>query len=105
MFTSEELLGVRAAHVVHYHVIDSRASAGGTGDAKCGGNYASSLLAKDEAAQHGADEVMFLDSETRSSIDELSGMNVFAITADDRILTPALTGSILEGVTRGSILQ
>lgn len=127
MFASEEFLGVRAAHVVDYYVIASpagnyfprgvqplvvwiadqysRAGAGGTGAAKCGGNYASSLLAKDEAAEHGADEVMFLDSETRSSIDELSGMNVFAITADDRILTPALTGSILEGVTRGSILQ
>lgn len=127
MFASEEFLGVRASHLVDYYVIASpasdyfprgvqplvvwvadqysRAGTGGTGSAKCGGNYASSLLAKKEAAEHGADEVMFLDSETHSSIDELSGMNVFAITADGRILTPSLTGSILEGVTRGSILQ
>ncbi|MGO2821403.1 MAG: branched-chain amino acid aminotransferase, partial [Brachybacterium tyrofermentans] len=127
MFASEEFLGVRASHKVEYYVISSpagpyfprgvqplvvwitdeyaRAGAGGTGAAKCGGNYASSLLGKDEAAQHGADEVLFLDSETHTSIDELSGMNVFAITTDGRLLTPALTGSILEGVTRESILQ
>src|SRR5699024_12825163 len=83
----------------------ARTGAGRTGAATCGGTYDASLLAEDEAAEHGADEVMFLDSETRGCIDELSGMNVFAITADDRILTPALTGWILEGVTRGSILQ
>lgn len=127
MFANEEFLGVRASHLVDYYVIASpagdyfprgvqplvvwiadqysRAGTGGTGSAKCGGNYASSLLAKNVAAEQGADEVMFLDSETHSSIDELSGMNVFAITADGRILTPSLTGSILEGVTRQSILQ
>ncbi|MDN6328944.1 MAG: branched-chain amino acid aminotransferase [Brachybacterium sp.] len=127
MFASEEFLGVRASHCVDYYVIASpagpyfprgvqplvvwisdeyaRAGAGGTGAAKCGGNYASSLLAKKEAAENGADEVMFLDSETHSSIDELSGMNVFAVTADGRLLTPSLTGSILEGVTRESILR
>ena len=127
MFASEEFLGVRASHTVDYYVIASpadnyfprgvqplvvwisdayaRAGAGGTGAAKCGGNYASSLLGKNEAAEHGADEVLFLDSETHTSIDELSGMNVFAITDDGRILTPALTGSILEGVTRESILR
>ncbi|RCS75483.1 branched-chain amino acid aminotransferase [Brachybacterium alimentarium] len=127
MFASEEFLGVRASHAVDYYVIASpagpyfprgvqplvvwitdeyaRAGAGGTGAAKCGGNYASSLLGKDEAAEHGADEVLFLDSETHTSIDELSGMNVFAITRDGRLLTPSLTGSILEGVTRESILR
>ncbi|WP_193104041.1 branched-chain amino acid aminotransferase [Brachybacterium sp. FME24] len=127
MFASEEFLGVRASHTVEYYVIASpagpyfprgvqplvvwitdeyaRAGAGGTGAAKCGGNYASSLLGKNEAAEHGADEVLFLDSETHTSIDELSGMNVFAITKDGRLLTPTLTGSILEGVTRESILR
>ena len=127
MFASEEFLGVRAAHAVEYYVIASpagpyfprgvqplvvwisdeyaRAGAGGTGAAKCGGNYASSLLGKREAAAQGADEIMFLDSETHTSIDELSGMNVFAVTADGRLLTPTLTGSILEGVTRESILR
>ncbi|MCG7308583.1 branched-chain amino acid aminotransferase [Brachybacterium sp. ACRRE] len=127
MFASEAFLGVRAAQQVDYYVITSpagayfprgvqplvvwvsdtyaRAGAGGTGDAKCGGNYASSLLGKKEAAEHGSDEVLFLDSETHTTIDELSGMNVMAITNDGRILTPELTGSILEGVTRDSILQ
>lgn len=127
MYASEPFLGVRASHAVDYLVIASpagayfprgvqplvvwvtdafaRAGAGGTGAAKCGGNYASSLLAKYEAGEQGADEVMFLDSETHTFIDELSGMNVFAITEDQRILTPQLTGSILEGVTRASILQ
>lgn len=127
MIASEEFLGVRASHIVDYYVIASpagpyfprgvqplvvwvtdeyaRAGAGGTGAAKCGGNYASSLLGKQEAADNGADEVLFLDSETHTSIDELSGMNVVAITKDGRLLTPALTGSILEGVTRLSVLQ
>ena len=127
MFASEEFLGVRASQTVDYYVIASpagpyfprgvqplvvwitdeyaRAGAGGTGAAKCGGNYASSLLGKREAAENGADEVLFLDSETHASIDELSGMNVFALTRDGRLLTPALTGSILEGVTRASILR
>ncbi|MGP9693234.1 branched-chain amino acid aminotransferase [Brachybacterium sp. AOP25-B2-12] len=127
MFASEEFLGVRASHTVDYYVIASpagdyfprgvrplvvwvsdtyaRAGAGGTGAAKCGGNYASSLLGKDEAAEHGADEVMFLDSETHTAIDELSGMNVFVITKDGRIITPSLTGSILEGVTRDAVLR
>ncbi|MFC7458290.1 branched-chain amino acid aminotransferase [Brachybacterium sp. GCM10030267] len=126
MFASEEFLGVRASRRVEYYVIASpagayfprgvqplvvwisdeysRAGAGGTGAAKCGGNYASSLLGKAEALEHGADEVLFLDSETRTNIDELSGMNVFAITADGRLLTPSITGSILEGITRESVL-
>lgn len=127
MFASEEFLGVRAAHRIDYCVIASpagayfprgvqplvvwvsdtvsRAGAGGTGAAKCGGNYASSLIGKVEAAEHGADEVLFLDAETRTFIDELSGMNVFAVTSDGRLLTPTLTGAILEGVTRESILR
>lgn len=127
MFASEEFLGVRAAEDVDYYVIaspagayfsrgvqplvvwiasdTSRAGRGGTGAAKCGGNYASSLQGKREAAAAGADEVMFLDAQTRTFIDELSGMNIFAITDDDRIITPELSGSILAGVTRDSILQ
>ncbi|ANP27856.1 branched-chain amino acid aminotransferase [Dermabacter vaginalis] len=126
MFASENFLGVRAAHTVDYYVIASpagnyfprgiqplvvwvsplaaRAGRGGTGFAKCGGNYASSLQGKYEAARSGADEVMFLDSETHTNIDELSGMNIFVVYADGRIVTPTLTGSILPGVTRDSIL-
>ena len=127
MIASEEFLGVRASHQVDYYVIASpagayfprgvqplvvwitdeyaRAGAGGTGAAKCGGNYASSLLGKTMASEKGADEVLFLDSETHTNIDELSGMNVFALTRDGRLLTPTLTGSILEGVTRESVLR
>ncbi|GAB4095859.1 branched-chain amino acid aminotransferase [Brachybacterium horti] len=127
MFANEEFLGVNSSAIADYYLIASpagayfprgvqplvvwvtdeyaRAGAGGTGDAKCGGNYASSLLAKKQAAAQGADEVMFLDSESHTFVDELSGMNVFAITKDGRILTPSLTGSILEGVTRNSILR
>ena len=127
MFANEEFLGVDSAAVADYYLIASpagayfprgvqplvvwvtdeyaRAGAGGTGAAKCGGNYASSLLAKKEAAAQGADEVMFLDSESHTFVDELSGMNVFALTRDGRILTPSLTGSILEGVTRETILR
>lgn len=126
MFASENFLGVRASRTVDYYVIASpagnyfprgvqplvvwvsplaaRAGRGGTGFAKCGGNYASSLQGKYEAAKAGADEVMFLDSETHSNIDELSGMNIFVVYADGRIVTPTLTGSILPGVTRDSIL-
>ncbi|MBV7432602.1 branched-chain amino acid aminotransferase [Dermabacteraceae bacterium P13115] len=127
MFGSEAFLGVRPSKQVEYYCIASpaasyfksgikpltvwasekfsRAGAGGTGAAKCGGNYASSMLGKAEAVENGADEVMFLDSETRTFIDELSGMNVFAVRADGSLCTPALTGSILEGVTRASILK
>ena len=82
----------------------ARAGRGGTGAAKCGGNYASSLLGKYEAIDKGADEVLFLDSETHTRIDELSGMNVFAITKGGEIITPRTSGAILEGVTRDSIL-
>ena len=126
MFAAEEFLGVRASQTVDYYVIASpaadyfprgvqplvvwvsdsyaRAGRGGTGAAKCGGNYASSLLGKYEAIDKGADEVLFLDSETHTRIDELSGMNVFAITKGGEIITPRTSGAILEGVTRDSIL-
>ncbi|MDO5646016.1 MAG: branched-chain amino acid aminotransferase [Dermabacter sp.] len=127
MFASENFLGVRAAHQVDYFVIASpagnyfprgvqplvvwvsplaaRAGRGGTGAAKCGGNYASSLEGKRQAGAAGADEVMFLDSETHTNIDELSGMNVFVLYRDGRLVTPKLTGSILPGVTRDSIMR
>ena len=82
----------------------TRAAPGGTGAAKCGGNYAASLIAQQEAAEHGCDQVMFADAAEHTWLEELGGMNVYLITTDGEIITPELSGSILEGVTRDSIL-
>jgi branched-chain amino acid aminotransferase len=82
----------------------SRAGAGGTGAAKCGGNYAASLLPQQEAAQHGCQQVAFLDSTEQRWIEELGGMNLYFVQSDGSIVTPELSGSILEGITRESIL-
>lgn len=127
MIASESFLGVRAAQAVDFHVIASpagvyfpngvapisiwlateysRAGRGGTGAAKCGGNYASSLLPQAEAYAEGCQQVLFLDAEERTFVEELGGMNVFFVHADGTVVTPALSGSILEGVTRSSVLQ
>ncbi|MGL4744829.1 MAG: aminotransferase class IV, partial [Dermatophilaceae bacterium] len=83
----------------------ARAGAGGTGAAKCGGNYASSLAGQLEGIEHGCDQAVFLDTQTQTYVEELGGMNLFFVTDDHRLVTPALTGSILEGVTRSSILE
>ncbi|WP_328438405.1 branched-chain amino acid aminotransferase [Streptomyces sp. NBC_00444] len=80
-----------------------RAVPGGMGDAKTGGNYAASLLAQAEAAAKGCDQVCYLDAVEHKWIEELGGMNLYFVYGD-RIVTPALTGSILEGVTRDSLL-
>jgi branched-chain amino acid aminotransferase len=127
MIATEAFLGVRAARKVAYHVIASpagayfakgvapvsiwlsqhyaRAARGGTGAAKCGGNYAASLLPQLEAREHGCSQVLFLDPVEGRYLEELGGMNVFLVYRDGRIVTPELSGSILEGVTRSSILQ
>jgi len=126
MFASEAFLGVRPAHQISYLVIASpvgsyfsggikpvsiwlsstytRAAVGGTGAAKCGGNYASSLAAQLEAGEHGCDQVCFLDAVERKWVEELGGMNLYFVHRDGRLVTPELTGTILEGVTRSSIL-
>lgn len=125
MFASEAFLGVRASHLVTYSLIASpagayfasgvkpvsiwittkwsRAGAGGTGAAKCGGNYASSLIAQKEAADQGCAQVLFADAGSHQFVEELGGMNVWFVSGN-QLVTPALTGSILEGVTRASIL-
>lgn len=127
MFASEAFLGVRPAKQVSYRVIASpagnyfggelkpvriwvsreynRAAPGGTGDAKTGGNYAASLLPQQLAAQKGCDQVLFLDPLHDNAIEELGGMNVFLVTNDGRLLTPQITGTILEGITRSSVIQ
>lgn len=127
MFASESFLGVRPAQGVDYYVIASpvgayfssgvkpvsiwvaeeyhRAGDGGTGAAKCGGNYAASLLPQTEAYENGCDQVCFLDASTNTYVEELGGMNVFFVYSNGTVTTPELSGSILEGVTRSSIIQ
>lgn len=126
MFASEAFLGVRPAAQVTYCVIASpagayftggvrpvsiwlstgysRAAPGGTGAAKCGGNYAASLAAQVEALQHNCHQVAFLDAVEHRWVEELGGMNLFFVMRDGQVVTPELTGTILEGVTRDSIL-
>lgn len=127
MIATEAFLGVRAAQEAGYYVIASpagpyfakgvapvsiwlstdyaRAAKGGTGAAKCGGNYAASLLPQREAAAQGCSQVLFLDPVEGKYLEELGGMNVFLVYRDGSIVTPELSGSILEGITRSSILQ
>ena len=81
-----------------------RANPGGTGEAKTAGNYAASMLPQKEAKDHGCQQVMFLDAREDAYIEELGGMNVIAVRADGGIVTPRLSGTILPGVTRDSIL-
>ncbi len=82
----------------------TRAAPGGTGAAKCGGNYAASLVAQGEAAANGCDQALFLDAVERTYVDELSGMNVFFVYDDGTLVTPPLTGAILPGITRDSVM-
>lgn len=127
MISNESFLGVRAAQRAAYYVIVSpagsyfgngmkpvsiwlsadysRAGKGGTGAAKCGGNYASSLVPQQEATANGCSQVLFLDAEEHKYLEELGGMNIFLVRKDGTLLTPKLSGSILNGVTRASILQ
>ncbi len=127
MFASEAFLGVRPAAEVTYCVIASpagpyfagglkpvsiwlstsytRAAPGGTGAAKAGGNYAASLAAQVEATANGCDQVAFVDALERRWVEELGGMNLFFVYRDGTIVTPELTGTILEGVTRSSIIE
>lgn len=127
MIANESFLGVRSAQKAAYYVIASpvgayfakgvapvsiwlssdysRAAKGGTGAAKCGGNYASSLLPQQEAYANDCPQVLFLDSTEGKYLEELGGMNVFLVKKDGTLVTPDLSGSILEGVTRASIIQ
>jgi branched-chain amino acid aminotransferase len=82
----------------------TRAAPGGTGAAKCGGNYAASLIAQAQATEHGCDQVCFLDALENRWVEELGGMNLYFVHEDGSIVTPELSGSILAGVTRQSVL-
>lgn len=126
MIGTEPFLGVRPSRQALFSVIASpagnyfgsvepvdiwlsrtyaRAGRGGTGAAKCGGNYAASLVAQMEGDAHGCSQVVFLDPERDDAIEELGGMNVFFVFDDNRLVTPELTGTILEGITRDSVIQ
>ncbi|WP_237063582.1 branched-chain amino acid aminotransferase [Microbulbifer zhoushanensis] len=83
---------------------DSRAAVGGTGDAKVGGNYAASLLSISRLKARGYDQSLWLNPGNRHTVDELSGMNFFAVM-EGELHTPKLNGSILEGVTRDSLID
>src|SRR6478752_880752 len=127
MIATEAFLGVRAAREVSFRVIASpagnyfggelkpvsiwisreyaRAGRGGTGAAKCGGNYSASLIAQQEAEANGCKQVLFLDHFNDNAVEELGGMNVFFVMKDGSLVTPALSGTILEGITRMSVMQ
>lgn len=125
MIANEVFLGVRAAQTVRFMVIASpagpyfaggvkpvsiwlsreynRAGKGGTGAAKCGGNYAASLLPTQQAAANGCAQVLFLN-EAGAELEELGGMNVVLVRADGTLITPD-SDSILDGITRNSLLE
>lgn len=126
MIATEAFLGVRPAKNYKFIVIASpagnyfasnaaavsiwvseytRAAPGGTGAAKCGGNYAASLVPTAEAFQRGHDQVLFLDATEHRWIEELGGMNIFFVFDDGRLNTPPLTDTILSGIIRESLIS
>jgi branched-chain amino acid aminotransferase len=84
-----------------------RAAVGGTGEAKCAGNYAASLIAQAHAAQQGCDQVVWLDAVEHRWVEEMGGMNLYFVYGSGpgaRIVTPSRSGALLPGVTRDSLL-
>ncbi|RLK55343.1 branched-chain amino acid aminotransferase [Actinokineospora cianjurensis] len=129
MISTEAALGVRPSNEYLYVAIASpagayfaggvkpvtvwlsteyvRASPGGTGAAKFAGNYAASLVAQAQAAEKGCDQVVWLDAVERRWVEEMGGMNLFFVLgtgADARVVTPELSGALLPGITRDSLL-
>jgi branched-chain amino acid aminotransferase len=126
VISMDPFLGVRASYTYRYFVILSpvgayypegfnpvkiwvtkqhvRAVRGGIGEAKTPGNYAASLYAGEKAHEEGYTQVLWLDGVEQRYIEEVGSMNIFFVI-DDEIITPALNGSILPGITRNSVLQ
>jgi branched-chain amino acid aminotransferase len=126
MFGNDESLGVHAVHNATFIIIaspvgsyykeginpvkimiedeDVRAVRGGTGYAKCGGNYAASNRAGERAEQKGYSQVLWLDGVERKYVEEVGSMNIFFVI-DGEVITPELTGSVLPGITRKSALE
>lgn len=126
MIATEEQLGVRSSkeylfliilspvgpyfgslNPVKIYVSDiySRACEGGVGEAKTGGNYAASLYAAKVAAQKGCSQVLWLDAKNHQWIEEVGAMNIFFVDDGTTLITPPLTGTILPGITRDTILK
>ena len=129
MFATEVGLGVRPSNKATYMLIATpagayfdpskavsvwisteyvRAAIGGTGEAKCGGNYAASLVAQRAAAKEGCDQVVWIDARERKWVEEMGGMNLYfvkGIGTGATVMTPQLTGTLLPGITRDSILS
>lgn len=85
-----------------------RAAPGGTGFAKCAGNYAAAFVAQAQAVEHGCDQVVWLDAIERRWVEEMGGMNLFFVFgsgSDAKLVTPELSGSLLPGITRDSLLR
>ena len=126
LFGNDETLGVHTIHNAKFVIIaspvgayykeglnpvkimietrDVRAVRGGTGYAKCGGNYAASMRAGDRAAAEGYSQVLWLDGVERRYIEEVGAMNVMFLI-NDTVVTPQLTGSVLPGITRKSCIE
>ena len=81
-----------------------RAAVGGTGDTKSAGNYAASLLAAERAHEKGCTQVLWLDARERKYVEEVGTMNIFFVI-EDEVITAPLTGSILPGITRDSVIH
>lgn len=126
IFASDDLLAARSSNKFSYYIITSpvgayypegfnpvsltttdnyvRAVVGGTGEAKTAGNYAASFLPAREAQEAGYTQVLWLDAKERKYIEEVGTMNIHFLI-DDVVITPELTGSILPGITRRSVIQ
>ncbi len=124
MFASDVDLGIRPSQSFKFVVVASpsqsyftggalkilierkavRACPGGVGSAKTGGNYAASLQSMVDAHRLGLDQVLWLDAVEKKSIEEMSGMNFFAIYGEE-VVTPKLSHTILDGITRNSLIQ
>ncbi|MCS6991611.1 MAG: branched-chain amino acid aminotransferase [Chitinophagales bacterium] len=123
MFATDRFIGIRPTEYFKFIIITSpaglyyarpvkvltmekyvRAFPGGTGYAKAAGNYGATMLPLREALQHGYDQVLWLDGIEHRYIQEIGTMNVFFVI-DDVVITPELDGTILEGVTRDSLIQ
>ena len=126
IIATDPYLGVRASHTYRFFIILSpvgayyaegfnpvkiwvttdhvRAVPGGVGEAKTAGNYAASLYAGEEAVNNGYTQVLWLDGIERKYVEEVGSMNIFFVI-DDELITPMLSGSILPGITRDSVIK
>jgi branched-chain amino acid aminotransferase len=122
MFATDELFGVQVSETYRFIIftgpvgpyypkpvrlwveeVFTRAAGGGVGEAKCAGNYGASLLPAKRAKEAGYDQVMWMDAVEKKYVQEVGTMNLFFVM-DDRVITPATTGTILRGVTRDSFI-